>query len=514
MGGFRILPKKVNKTRLIQQLKSLTFKENSHLERYLRSPFFNNNQNILNLYEYLNNFHPEFRDESLTKKAMFNHAFPGETYEVKKLSTLMWQFCVVIEDFFVALELKKSPDKRGILLKNSYRRRELQSDYEAELFKLNKYYNESREISFESNLGRLEVLNELLFQLTRSEYDTLEDTMFPIHDFEDALQLVRIHGEINLNILVTSLKKLKFDFKLKHQKRYSSISNIAFNKKVISSQILLDITYSANNMLYTSSLRKEDLDEYRRIAELYSENIRHFSEPEQLKIYVILQNISGRFLEKKMKARKVAFQVTKAALANKVLGRNSSFSRFTFTSIAMIGAAIGEFDYTSNFIEKYHSLLDIGVRDDIKNYSLAYLAFFSGKYEDVDFLISQMKFTNINALKLNAKSIVIRSYYELLERDGREWLSLLRSNLRSFDKYLNRTKGIRLGLKQANLNFLAITKKLTARRVNINKTKEHQDELKLLLSQSAPIILDLWLIEKIDNLLKRKVGQKKESSTR
>ncbi len=266
MGGFRILPKKVNKTRLIQQLKSLTFKENSHLERYLRSPFFNNNQNILNLYEYLNNFHPEFRDESLTKKAMFNHAFPGETYEVKKLSTLMWLFCVAIEDFFVALELKKSPDKRGILLKNSYRRRELQSDYEAELFKLNKYYNDSREISFESNLGRLEVLNELLFQLTRNESDALEDTMFPIHDFEDALQLVRIHGEINLNILVTSLKKLKFDFKLKHQKRYSSTSNIAFNKKVIPSQILLDITYSAN-ILYNSSLKEEDLDEYRRIAE-------------------------------------------------------------------------------------------------------------------------------------------------------------------------------------------------------------------------------------------------------
>ena len=202
MGGFRDLPKKVQKSRLIQQLKSLTYKENSQLERYLKSPFFNNNQHVLKLYAYLNNFHPEFKDKSLTKKSMFSHAFPGETYEAKRLSTLMWQFCVIIEDFFVALELKQSPDKRGILLKNSYRRRELQSDYEAELFKLNKYYNESEEIGFENSLGRLEVLNELLFQLTRSEYDQLEGRMFPIQDFEDALQFVRIHGEINLDCLL------------------------------------------------------------------------------------------------------------------------------------------------------------------------------------------------------------------------------------------------------------------------------------------------------------------------
>jgi hypothetical protein len=513
MGGFRILPKKVQKTRLIQQLKSLTLKENSQLERYLRSPFFNNNQHILNLYEYLNNFHPEFKDESLTKKAMFSHAFPGEPYEAKRLSTLTWQFCVTIEDFFVALELKQSPDKRGILLKNSYRRRELQSDYETQLFKLNKHYNESKDVSFRSNLGRLEVLNELLFQLARNEYDNFENTMFPIHDFEDALQFVRVHGEINLYRLVNSLKRLNFDLELKYKNKYLSPHNISFNKEIISSHILLDINDTANK-LYGTFLKKEDLEEYRRITNLYIQNISYFSEPEQLKLYIILQNIRGKFIEEKMIARKIAFNLTKVALVNDVLGRNSSFNYVTFTSIAMLGGVVGEFDYTHDFIKKYHILLDIRVREDIKNYSLAYLAFFEGKYEDVDFLIAQIKFTNISALKLNAKSLVIRSYYELLERDGRVWLSLLRSNLRSFDKYLNRTKGIRLRLKQANLNFLAITKRLTARRININKTKEQQEELKSLLSTSTPIILDLWLKEKIDNLLKRKVGQKKESSTR
>jgi len=512
MGGFRILPKKVQKTRLIKQLKSLTFRENSQLERYLRSPFFNNNENVLNLYEYLNQFHPEFRDESLTKKSMFNHAFPGEKYEAKRLSTLTWQFCVIIEDFFVALELKQSPGKRGILLKNSYRRRELQSDYEAELFKLNRYYKESEEISFISNLGRLEVLHELLFQLARSEYDNMEGSMFPIHEFEDALQFVRVHSEINLDILLNGLKRFKLNLNLKYQDKYLSTSNIEFNKKIIPSQILLDINYSAHK-LYKNSLKAVDLTEYSRIAELYKKNINHFSEPEQLKLYILLQNIKLKFIEKKKDSRKIAFDITKIALANKVLGRNSSFNYFTFISIAMTGSNIGEFNYTKKFIEEYHSLLDITVREDIKNYSLAFVAFYSGEYKDVDFLISQINFKNINALKVNAKSLVIRSYYELLERDGREWLSLLRSHLRSFDKYLNRTKGIRSNTKRVNLNFLSLTKKLTVRRINNHKTIKHQEELRLFLS-SSPVLFKPWLAEKIDNLLERKVGQKKESSTR
>ena len=515
MGGFCILPQKMKKSRLIQQLKSLTLKENSQLERYLRSPFFNNNQYVINLYEYLNNFHPEFRDESLTKKSMFSHAFPGEIYEMKRLSTLMWQFCVIIEDFFVALELKESPDKRGILLKNSYRRRELQSDYESELFKLHKYYNESEEISFESNLGRLEVLNELLFQLSRNEHDNIEDAMFPIRDFEDALQFVRIHGEINLDILLHSLKKfeLELNLKLKYQAKYLSPQHITFNKKIIPSQVLLDITYSAHK-LYTFTFQGDRFEEYSRITDLYNKNITRFSEPEKLKLYIILQNVRTKFIERKEEVWKIAFNITKMALVHKVLGRNSSFSHYTFMSIATIGAAVGEFSYTKNFIEEYYPLLDRTVRNDIKNYSLAFLAFFSGKYEDVDFLISQINFKNIKALKINAKSLVIRSYYELLERDGREWLSLLRSHIRSFDKYLNRTKGIRLGIKQGNLNFLIILKKLTARQINTKKTIDQQDELKLLLYSSSPIFFKPWLVEKIDHLLKRKVGQKNKSSAR
>lgn len=495
----------MQKIRLIQQLKSLNSKENSQLERYLRSPFFNNSQNILHLYEYLNGFYPEFDDESLTKESMFEHAFPEETYEAKKLSTLMWQFCAVIEDFFVALELKQSPDKRGILLKNSYRKRELQSDYKAELFKLNKYYNENETISLENNLGKLEVLSELLFQLKRTEYDALEEGMFPIHEFEDALQFIRVSGELNLDTLVKSLSKFGFDCNLKYKKQYASSENRLISQKIISSNVLLDINITANK-LYYSKIKKADLKEYKRISDLYIKNVSKFSAPEQLKLYIILQNINGKFLKNRLTSSKIAFNVSKSALKYKVLGRNSSFSYTTFTQIAMIGSFVGEHDYTKAFIEKYYVLLDQSIKIDIKNYSLAYLAFFSKEYEEVDFLIGQMKFNGNVATKLNAKSLVIRSYYELLERDGREWISLLRSQLRSFDKYLNRTKSIPESLYVRYANFLAVTKKLTVRKVNLNKTELHQKELYKILSETSPILLDAWLKEKIDNLLKRKVG--------
>jgi hypothetical protein len=199
---------------------------------------------------------------------------------------------------------------------------------------------------------------------------------------------------------------------------------------------------------------------------------------------------------------KVVFKVSKAALEHKVLGRNSSFSFTTFISIAMVGSIIGEFDYTKKFIEKYQHLLDASIRDDIKNYTLAYLAFFSKNYEEVSPLILQVKFSGHIGNKLNAKSLVIRSYYELLERDGREWLSLLRSHLRSFERYLNRTKGIPPFYHTLFTNFSVVAKKLIIRKTNLNRTAAHQEELRQMLSELAPVALEEWLNEKIESLLK------------
>ena len=123
---------------------------------------------------------------------------------------------------------------------------------------------------------------------------------------------------------------------------------------------------TANRLTY-SSKENTSISEYGRIADLYILHIEKFSIPEQLKLYIILQNIQRKFSKDKITALKVVFKVSKAALEHKVLGRNSSFSFTTFISIAMVGSIIGEFDYTKKFIEKYQHLLDASIRDDIKN---------------------------------------------------------------------------------------------------------------------------------------------------
>ena len=501
MSGFTKLLFRVKKLRLLYQLKSLDAAELDSLQLYLESPFHNTNPHILNLFCYLKSYWPDFDKKQIDQNQMYKATFPGEAVEEGRLNHLMWKCCSVIENFFILAELKNQPEKRGSLLRKSYHDRDLRSDYEKELFKSLKSYREKQTISFADDLGRLEILNELLFQVRRNVYDNLEEGTFPVREFEEALQFVRMHGELNLHIFAKGLKKIRLDFPFKfgEDTDYGDGKN-AFNKKIISQNVLLQINYLIS-CLYTKKIDRGDLTDFETLIDLYTDNIALFSKAEQRKLYILVQNIGAYFKMYRMDALRLTFQATKAALLNKVIGQKGNFGELTYGNIVIMATNIGETEFADKFIKEYTQNLPLNQQQRAKHYAMGFLAFARLDYEKVNYHTGQIKFKN-HHWKTNAKGITIRSYYELFERDGAEWLSLLRSQLRSLDKYLNRTKGIPPILRKRFRDFHTITKKLVSRRTNVNRKAVHQQELKEILHNCKPQPTSAeWLEEKINNLL-------------
>ena len=92
----------------INILKGLTKDELVRFEKFLLSPFFNNNKKLLLLYNYLKKFYPEFNSSSFTKKNIYRHVFGSEIFSDEKLRKLFSDFYKMGEKYLVTLNLEKN----------------------------------------------------------------------------------------------------------------------------------------------------------------------------------------------------------------------------------------------------------------------------------------------------------------------------------------------------------------------------------------------------------------------
>ena len=119
----------MQKSKLILILKSLEAPELILLEHFLRSPFHNENEEILLLFQYLKEFHPIYPDDSVNKELIFHHVYPGQHFDGKKLRYLFSYLYKLIEQFFVAQKLKEDTNKYNLYLLESLSERSLIKSY-------------------------------------------------------------------------------------------------------------------------------------------------------------------------------------------------------------------------------------------------------------------------------------------------------------------------------------------------------------------------------------------------
>ncbi|KXK55425.1 MAG: hypothetical protein UZ05_CHB002000582 [Chlorobi bacterium OLB5] len=63
------------KTGLIEILSRLTSKQMKELSEFVKSPFFNRNESVVKLFEFLRLNHPDFIPEKIEKRAGLQKAF-------------------------------------------------------------------------------------------------------------------------------------------------------------------------------------------------------------------------------------------------------------------------------------------------------------------------------------------------------------------------------------------------------------------------------------------------------
>jgi hypothetical protein len=152
---------------------------------------------------------------------------------------------------------------------------------------------------------------------------------------------------------------------------------------------------------------------------------------------------------------------------------------------------LGNFQWVKQFLENYRPFLPERERQSIYNYNLAVYYFRLPDYDAALSLLSEADFGNDPLTQMNARSMLLRIYFE------KSYLDALESLLDSFSVYLRRQKNI--GYQKWNyLNLIRFTRRLLTLPTLDTKARE---KLKDDITQTKALAEKGWLLGRVVTFL-------------
>ena len=94
------------------------------LGKFIASPFFNKDEKVVKLFDYLKKYHPVFEHKKLDREYVATKVFPEwKDNAYKKLSHIMSRLSKLVDDYFVWKETEYDASERYHALLKAYKRR-------------------------------------------------------------------------------------------------------------------------------------------------------------------------------------------------------------------------------------------------------------------------------------------------------------------------------------------------------------------------------------------------------
>lgn len=472
----------MRQSKLYQAIIRLSGHELNRLHRFILSPYFNRNDAILHLFEWIKSDLRGDQKDEITKEDLWSICFgKGEKFNDGRFRKLQSDLLKLIEEFYAQEEYVANPIHKGkYLLESVYNRNlnELQSGalrsankfIEAQTLKPAFYYYYRYEI--EQSIFKLNRL-----QTERSTKSNIEVIAENLDRFYLAEKL-RYYCTIldHQNLVEVNYKMLFIDEIIDHVKQndYSDTPPITI--------------YFVILQCYKQPFEREHFDD---LKVLIKKHIHIFPENEVAEIldsalnYCIKRMNAGEseFIQE-------AFQLFQDWIPKGLLFVRGRLTPYHFKNIVTAGLRLSEFDWIENFITEYSPYLDDKHRENAVTFNMAQLYFYKKQYEKVIHLLSKVEYDDMT-YNLNSKTLLMASYYELDE------IEALDSLLDTFRVYLNRNKELPSARRKHYLNTIRLVRKLSKLQPGDSQTVGN---LILEVETTQGVVSKNWILEKLQSL--------------
>lgn len=468
----------MQKSVLVEIIRSLSRKEIRDLHKWLQSPAHNQRKDVIKLFDFLNK-HLSDSDEALEKEKAWKAVFPSQAYDDAYMRQVMYFLLKAIEEYLVFSYYTSDGVRYQLALSRIYRRR-----------KLDKAYKQAHRLGLE-NLQRQPLRNDFYllnkFFLEQIEYEhqmnITQNAPVNLQETADALEkwFVEERLRISKDMLAhqSIYQKMNYDHGLLEQVlTYADKENMLQEPAVA--------VYYYTYMALTNPDEESYFDEMERRIHSQAE---YFNRLELRTLYLAALNYCvPKVNQGRVDFARRAFNLYRKGLETGILLENNTLSRYTFGNA--VGAALRsqEFDWAEKFIEDFQHHLDEKERTSIVNFNLARLYSEKGEYGKAQQLLTKFEYDDM-VLNLVAKTMLLKIYYEESEYDAFESL------LEAMRTYLHRKDAISANYRLVYKNLLSVMRKL----IHLNLySKTQREKFRALVMETNPLPEREWLLKQVD----------------
>lgn len=468
-------------SKLIALLRQFSAKQQREFRDFLDSPFFNKNEDLIRLFERIMRFGPRFVNKRLSKEALWEFLYPGETFSSKQLSYLSSDLQSLAEQYLSVAGFLQEPVRPAIHALDTL------SEWE-----LGKH--------FQAVMRQAEKKRELLPYRDSSYYFDRFQMASAANLFFDKGKKRRY--DQNLQEAVNNLDQYYLILKLKYSCEILNRRNVVAAEYELSFlpeilQVLAENPYPdtpAIDLYHTillSLMEPENPAHFRRLRSRLLQKADLFPLLELRDMYAYAQNYCARKINTgQMGYLPELFDLYKFGLQQRIFFTEKHLSHSTYKNIMAVALRLGEFPWALEFAESYRDQLAAEFRETAYAYNRANYHFVRGEFRKALRLLQQVEFNDVY-YSLDTRAMMLKIYYELNEPEALDSLTI------SFEAYLKRNKLVSETMRRTYRNLNRFVKKLE--RLLPGDQKRIQ-ALKSEIAESRAVADKTWLTEKLKEL--------------
>jgi len=477
----------MEQSKFIRTLQKLDKAKKHRYIEFLKSPYFNKNQDIRNFAEMVFS-----GNVPLVKEKLFKKLYPSKPYDARRIPDLMYKSLRLLEEFLSEEMYAEQIWERKLNLLGYIRVNELDDLYKV-------VDREIHEISSEKEL--------------RDSNYFYEEFMYQSEAYRIFLDEARIRRDENLQNKVDQLDlfylsaKLRDSCEMMNRKRilatdyeFHLLDNLI---DAIQSDFDRYSNYPAISIYFRVLLmlrEPENIEYFYILKEDISQNIQLFAQDEQRSLYGYLQNYCIRKVNSGgHEFYKELLSIYKYMLAVNLMDTDNKNLQWDLKNMVSIALRLGENEWTYKIINEVKNKLPDDERENAYTYNLANYYYETKDYKKATKLLQSVDFKDVY-YNLDSKSMLLKIYFEQDEEES--FFALVTT----FKAYLTRNKLISSDRYITYNNLLKFARNAFVYKIMLPYQRKHNSNkinaLSHKLIQTKNVVNLNWLLKEIDELLK------------
>lgn len=475
---------------LILLLKKLDKQMLKEFNNFVKSPFFNTNNALIKLYEYIRKQYPEYNPEKLEKEYVYKKLYGKTEYNDGFLRVLMSNLQSLTEEYLTYKSFQSDP-----LIKKKYLLDEL--------------------ISMGARKHAEKVLNEGLKDISKSTPKDPEDYLGMYYMAFYKRYLYSTQFIVNKNnkpddSLYDDQKYFIFHFLLRtlagHFYHLNQMQIINYEPKLIfldgiiifleNNPEYLDVPMLNITFLRVMLLKNNDINDYYKLKRAFYDSFVKLDHKDAFNTISIIINYCHKnysetedeiFLKEK-------FDILKFAVQNDLntFEKSEGFDGSRFHNTVSTALDFDETEWSENFIKQFSKEIKPERRDYFVAITKAMVSFSKKEYDESMSLLSRLQNPIGTTDKFNLKILQLRIYFE------KNYFDQAESTADSFRHMIQNDNVLPEPYKESHKIFYSVYVKLIS--LKLKNDKSGINELKEKLNSTRNIVYKKWLKEKVSEI--------------